>query len=102
MIDTSIISSSTPFAVRGLSSSSTLFLSGKDIHAYLKRLSSEQAPLHEFDFEVIKVEVDGPAKAAPAKKEREEARIEGAIQVAIGIKKEVDFSAWYTNVSPYV
>ncbi|KZT10284.1 prolyl-tRNA synthetase [Laetiporus sulphureus 93-53] len=98
VIDTSIISSSTPFAVRGLSSSSTLFLSGKDIHAYLKRLSSEQAPLHEFDFEAIKVEVDGPAKAAPAKKEKEEAKIEGAIQVAIGIKKEVDFSAWYTNV----
>ena len=34
---------------------------------------------------------------APAK-EKEEAKIEGAVQIAIGVKKEVDFAAWYTNV----
>jgi len=32
-------------------------------------------------------------------KEKEDAKIEGAVQIAIGVKKEVDFSAWYTNVS---
>lgn len=32
-------------------------------------------------------------------KEREDAKIEGAVQIAIGVKKEVDFAAWYTNVN---
>jgi prolyl-tRNA synthetase len=34
----------------------------------------------------------------PAAKEKEVAKIEGAVQIAIGVKKEVDFSAWYQNV----
>ncbi|KAG5219842.1 prolyl-tRNA synthetase [Salix suchowensis] len=29
---------------------------------------------------------------------KEDAKIEGAVQIAIGVKKEVDFAAWYTNV----
>lgn len=32
-------------------------------------------------------------------KEKEDAKIDGAVQIAIGVKKEVDFAAWYTNVS---
>ena len=32
-------------------------------------------------------------------KEKEDAKIEGAVQIAIGVKKEVDFAAWYTNVN---
>ena len=44
-----------------------------------------------------------PAAAAstPAKKEKEDAKIEGAAQIAIGVKKEVDFATWYTNVRIY-
>ena len=34
----------------------------------------------------------------PATKEKEDAKIEGAVQIAIGVKKEVDFPSWYTNV----
>jgi prolyl-tRNA synthetase len=37
-----------------------------------------------------------------AVKEKGDAKIEGAVQVAIGVKKEVDFAAWYTNVSPTI
>ena len=33
------------------------------------------------------------------KKEKETAKVEGAVQIAIGVKKEVDFAGWYTNVS---
>lgn len=101
-IDSSIISSDSLFAVRALSSDSTLFLSGKDIHAYLRRLETKESPLHEIDFEALKTEADAPAgqaKAAPAKEKKDDGKIEGAIQIAIGIKKEVDFAAWYTNVS---
>jgi prolyl-tRNA synthetase len=36
--------------------------------------------------------------AKPAPKDKEDAKIEGAVQIAIGVKKEVDFPAWYTNV----
>lgn len=29
----------------------------------------------------------------------EDAKIDGAVQIAIGVKKEVDFSAWYQNIN---
>jgi prolyl-tRNA synthetase len=62
--------------------------------------------VHEVDFVALKSEVvDGVvSQAKPAEKkekraEKEDAKIEGAVQIAIGVKKEVDFAAWYTNVS---
>ncbi|CCM00723.1 uncharacterized protein FIBRA_02763 [Fibroporia radiculosa] len=100
-IDSSIISSTALFAVRALSSSATIFLSGKDIYAYLKLLETQEALLQEVDFEALKVGADTltvQPKAAPVKEKKEDAKIEGAIQIAIGIKKEVDFAGWYTNV----
>jgi prolyl-tRNA synthetase len=96
VIDSSIASSSTPFAIHASSSSSTLFLSGADIVAYLKSLETEEVKVQEIDFATLKTEA--PA-AKPAVKEKEEAKIEGAVQIAIGVKKEVDFSAWYQSVS---
>ncbi|OBZ77731.1 putative proline--tRNA ligase C19C7.06 [Grifola frondosa] len=101
VIDNTIIGSSTLFAVRALSSSSTVFLSGKDLHAYLKNLHSEGAPaLHEQDFEALKTTADEAASGKPAavKEKKDDAKIEGAVQIAIGVKKEVDFATWYTNV----
>ena len=86
--------------MHALSSSSTVFLSGPDIATYLRKLETAEVKLHELDL----LAVAPPAGAAtqtskPAVKEKEDARIEGAVQIAIGVKKEVDFSAWYTNVS---
>ncbi|KAL7284037.1 hypothetical protein ACG7TL_001314 [Trametes sanguinea] len=103
VIDTAIASSSSTFAVRGLSSESTLFLSGKDLYAYVKQLATEGAPtLHELDIANLQSAADDAASAArsgaPVKKEKEDAKIEGAVQIAIGVKKEVDFPTWYTNV----
>ncbi|KAH8101841.1 hypothetical protein BXZ70DRAFT_932155 [Cristinia sonorae] len=99
VIDSSIQSASVPFAVRGLSTSQTVFLSGKDIHAFVKKLETDKTTLQEVDFEALKTEAAAaPAAPTPAKKEKEDAKIEGAVQIAIGIKKEVDFAAWYTNV----
>ena len=41
-----------------------------------------------------------PSKAALAdKKRKEEAKIDGAAEVAIGIKKDGDFPEWYKRVS---
>ncbi|KAJ2968432.1 hypothetical protein NUW54_g13219 [Trametes sanguinea] len=103
VIDTAIASSSSTFAVRGLSSESTLFLSGKDLYAYVKQLATEGAPtLHELDIANLQTAADEAATAAksgaPVKKDKEDAKIEGAVQIAIGVKKEVDFPTWYTNV----
>lgn len=95
VIDASIASSSATFAVHACSSSSTLFLSGKDIVTYLKSLETEGVKVEEVDFDAIKT--DGPT-TKPVK-EKEGAKIEGAVQIAIGVKKEIDFSAWYQNVS---
>ena len=38
-----------------------------------------------------------PKSSAPGMK-KEEGKIEGAVKIAIGVKKEVDFPTWYTNV----
>ncbi|CAL1708919.1 unnamed protein product [Somion occarium] len=99
VIDNTIESSSSSFAIRGLSTSSTIFLTGRELFSSLKRLETKENPLHEIDFEALKTEAPAPhATVAPAKKEKEAAKIEGAVQIAIGIKKEVDFAGWYTNV----
>jgi prolyl-tRNA synthetase len=100
VIDSSIATSSSDFAVRARSSSETLFLSGKDLLTYLKSVETGENKLHEIDFEALKAEAGTPAPAAPkaAAKEKEDAKIEGAVQISIGVKKEVDFPTWYTNV----
>ena len=99
VIDISIASSSSTFALRGLSSDSTVFLSGKDLYTYVKQFVAEGAPtLHELDIATLQVAADEAAKAPAPKKAKEDAKIEGAIQIAIGVKKEVDFPTWYTNV----
>ncbi|TFY73434.1 hypothetical protein EWM64_g10578, partial [Hericium alpestre] len=102
IVDASIASSTSPLAVHALSSSSTLFLSGQDLITYLRKLETADTKLHEIDFVALKAEggatAPAPAKPVEKKVEKEDAKIEGAPQVAIGVKKEVDFSAWYTNV----
>lgn len=101
VLDSSIASSSATFAVHASSSSETIFLTGANIVSYLQQLQTDENKLHEIDFEALKS--DAPmATAAPAKAattDKESAKIEGAVQIAIGVKKELDFAAWYTNVS---
>ncbi|KIY48495.1 proline-tRNA ligase [Fistulina hepatica ATCC 64428] len=95
VVDASIESSSSLFAVRANSSSETVFLSGKDVIAYLKALETDTVKIETLEF------TEGGAlstSAPPVKEEKEDARIEGAVQIAVGVKKEVDFAAWYTNV----
>jgi prolyl-tRNA synthetase len=100
VVDASITSSSSIFAVHALSSSSTVFLSGSDIISYLRTLETDDVKLQMLEVEDM---AGASASAAtqtskPPVKEKEEAKIEGAVQIAIGVKKEVDFPAWYTNV----
>jgi len=93
------VTSSSIFAVHANSSRETLFLCGKDIEAYLKKFETNEVKVQEIDFAAL---ATAPAAAAqvskPPVKEREDAKIEGAVQIAIGVKKEVDFPSWYTNV----
>ncbi|KIM85742.1 hypothetical protein PILCRDRAFT_65955 [Piloderma croceum F 1598] len=98
VIDASIASSSSIFAVHALSSSETVFLSGKDIVSYLASLENDDVKVQEVDFETLKTDGGAPAQSSKQSKEKESAKIEGAVQVAVGVKKEVDFAAWYTNV----
>lgn len=97
VLDPSIAESSSLFAVHGLSSSNTVFLSGQDIVAHLKSLETTE-------IKVVDLDTTAPSPAAvaqtskPPVKEKEDAKIEGAVQIAIGVKKEVDFPGWYTNV----
>ena len=98
VIDSSIATSSSVFAVHALSSNETIFLTGKDILSYLTSVESGDAKIQEIDFESLKTEGGAPAAVSKQTKEKESAKIEGAVQVAVGVKKEVDFAAWYTNV----
>lgn len=98
VIDASIASSSSIFAIHALSSSETVFLSGKDIVSYLASLENDDIKIQEVDFETLKTDGGVTAQSSKQSKDKESAKIEGAVQVAVGIKKEVDFAAWYTNV----
>lgn len=80
-----------------------MFLSGKEIVSYLQQLETGDVKLQEVDFQNLTTAAPAAAATAGAEKapvkEKEEAKIEGAVQIAIGVKKEVDFATWYTNVS---
>lgn len=71
---------------------------------YLRTLETSETKLHIIDFsEIAASPATGAAPtavSAPAAqtKEKEDGKIEGAVQIAIGVKKEVDFASWYTNV----
>jgi prolyl-tRNA synthetase len=100
-VDSTIEESSSVFAVRALATDATLFLTGRELVSYLKKLESKDTLIQNVDFEALKTETPAPAPSAasPAKKTQENAKIEGSVQIAIGVKKEVDFATWYTNVS---
>jgi len=98
VLDSAISSSSDVFAVRASASEATIFLHGTDISKYLATLETADTKVQVVDFAALKAEPVGaaPAKSTPSKKQ--EAKIEDAHQLAIGVKKEVDFATWYTNV----
>ncbi len=104
VVDASI-DSDTIYALHASSSSSTIFLKGGDVLAYLRNLETSETKLQIVDFaELAAPSATGataPAPAVPAK-EKEDAKIEGAVQIAIGVKKEVDFASWYTNVRFFI
>ncbi|KAG9311676.1 hypothetical protein JVU11DRAFT_7913 [Chiua virens] len=83
VIDASIASSSATFAVHAY------------IVTYLKSFETEDVKIEEVDFTSLKADGAIPKHVA---KEKEDSKIEGAVQIAIGVKKEVDFSAWYQSV----
>ncbi|CCA67343.1 probable proline-tRNA ligase [Serendipita indica DSM 11827] len=108
VLDSTIASSDEIFAVKAASSEGTVFLAGRDIHAYLQSLDKSSQKLHVVDFAKLAEEEAASAAAssshpapiakAAAPTKKTDARIEDAHQLAIGVKKEVDFSTWYTNV----
>jgi prolyl-tRNA synthetase len=95
VLDSTIASSSSAFALHANSSNETIFMSGKDIVAYLKNLETDEHKLQELD---LATDADPQSSSKQHVKEKEDAKIEGAVQIAIGVKKEVDFPSWYTNV----
>ncbi len=67
----------------------------------MKQFATDGAPaLHEVEIASLQATADEAAasKTAPVKKEKDDGKIDGAVQIAIGVKKEVDFPTWYTNV----
>lgn len=92
VLDSSIAISDAAFAIHAGSSSDTVFISGKDLVSYLKSLETADAKVHEVDFASLKAGAAAPAPAPP--------KGENPIQIAIGAKKDEDFSAWYTDVNP--
>ncbi|KAJ3760208.1 hypothetical protein EV360DRAFT_81404 [Lentinula raphanica] len=98
VVDASIATLSTPLGLHALSSSSTAFLPSSDLLQYLRHLETEEVKLHELDLQNLETAAPAAASSKAPPKEKETAKIEGAPQIAIGVKKEVDFPTWYTNV----
>jgi len=70
--------------------------------SYLKSLETADAKVQEINFAALKAEVAAPAPAALKPKDggdKAPSKGENPIQIAIGAKKDEDFSAWYTDVS---
>ncbi|CAE6416686.1 unnamed protein product [Rhizoctonia solani] len=105
VLDSSIADATAPLALHASSAEATVFLSGKDIVKYLTSLETADATVHVVDFAALQAEAAsthtgvGPTGAAAPPKKADDARIEGAVQIAIGVKKELDFPTWYTNAS---
>lgn len=105
MLDSSLATSDTLFAVHASSSERTIFLKGSEISSYVLSLQTAESKVQEIDFAALKAEnpqggQPAVSSAKPTPAAPSDAKIEGAAQIAIGIKKEVDFAAWYTNVRP--
>ncbi|KAG8894431.1 hypothetical protein FRC01_012979, partial [Tulasnella sp. 417] len=104
VLDQSLASSDSLFAIHAGSSSSTIFLKGSEIASYVLSLQTAENKVQTLDFAALKAEAaaaapaGGASTAKPAATSAQDAKIEGAAQIAIGIKKEVDFASWYTNV----
>ncbi|KDQ10336.1 hypothetical protein BOTBODRAFT_36241 [Botryobasidium botryosum FD-172 SS1] len=103
VLDASLASSTEVFAVHP--SDPSLLITGKDLATYLHSLETAEVKVQVVDFHALSVEAAAPSATpatapakTPAQKEKADAKIEGAVQVAIGIKKEVDFPGWYTSV----
>lgn len=99
VLDASIVSSSSTFAIHANSSSETCFLTGKAIESYLKSLETAEVKVQEIDLQSLATAPAAVAQTSKAPVKEKDAKIEGAVQIAIGVKKEVDFAAWYTNVN---
>lgn len=70
--------------------------------SYLKSLETADTKVQEIDFVALKAEAAAPVSVAPKSKDsgdRAPSKGENPIQIAIGAKKDEDFSAWYTDVS---
>src|SRR5258708_1438293 len=124
VLDVTLAESTSLYAIHPSKSDETIFLKGKDIAVYLKSLDAPEQTILIEDFHALKAEslaqpapsvlkslqgdtslislLYSAAKKPEQKGEKEDARIEGAKLIAIGIKKEVDFAAWYTNVGPTI
>jgi prolyl-tRNA synthetase len=104
VLDSSIATSSTPLALHASASDATIFLSGADVVSYLTSLETADAKLHIVDFAALRADAVatpagvGPVAGAAPAGGPANARIEGAVQIAVGVKKELDFPGWYTNV----
>lgn len=116
LIDSNLISSTEPAAIHASSSSTTTFLTGAHIQAYLESLQSKEvneaegtvAQIRVVDFAAIKADqvADKPAGQGAGKEAREQAekkkkegRKEDAYELAIAYTKEGDFPGWYSDVS---
>ncbi|CAK5267323.1 unnamed protein product, partial [Mycena citricolor] len=63
-------------------------------------LETDAAKVIEVNFaDLSSASTAGAAQTTSAPKPvKDDGKIEGAVQIAIGVKKEVDFAGWYTNV----
>lgn len=104
VLDSSLAASDSLFAVHAGTSDCTIFLKGNQIASYLDGLQTSDHRVQQIDFSGLHQDAPSggaPTGASPAKPvgaSSDVAKIEGAVQIAIGIKKDVDFAAWYTNV----
>lgn len=113
VIDTALATSESLFAVHALAADRTLFLRGTEIAAYLRALeaqSGSETKIKELDFAALAAEAASgtgtsagksaktESKPAAAAVPKDDGKIDGAAEVGILYKKDVNFPDWYTDV----
>ncbi|TIA93804.1 hypothetical protein E3P81_00637 [Wallemia ichthyophaga] len=98
VLDQSLSQLSTPIQVKGLDGQFTSI----DANTLTDILQSNASKFDKLDFTAsptASAPSAAPSPAAPTSQQRKQAgKIEGAAEVAIGIRKDVDFPNWYTQV----
>jgi prolyl-tRNA synthetase len=97
VLDQKVVDSTVPIALHPSKSTVTIFKSGKEIQEHLEKTGVKLTVI-DFSATAVEAVAKPEAKKAAAKAPKQDAKLDGAALIGVGIDKELDFSGWYSQV----